>query len=61
MSRYNGSFSEFIDSLPKILAGNGLRVVIEAVGDAYKKGKPVIVMMGTHVIKCGLSPIIIQR
>ena len=51
---------EWLSYLPRILAGVDLRAVINAVVDAVKKGKPVLLMMGSHVIKCGLSPILID-
>ena len=52
--------SSFIESLPAVLAGNGIRTVIERIVRARAAGKPVVVAMGAHVIKCGLSPILID-
>lgn len=49
---------ELLDSLPDILAGRTIRQLAVAIAGARKKGKPVIVGMGGHVIKCGLSPVI---
>jgi len=54
------SFSSYVESLPAILAGQDLRDVVQALISARKKGKPVILMMGAAVVKCGLSPIIID-
>jgi hypothetical protein len=54
------SFSRFYDSLPNILAAQNLKYVVDAVIKAHRAGKMVIVMMGAHVIKCGLSPLIID-
>lgn len=54
------SFSDFYDSLPNILAGSNLKAAVDAVISARKKKKPVIFMMGAHVIKCGLNPVIIE-
>ena len=54
------TFADFLTSLPKILAGEDFRKVVEAVVTAHRNGRPVIVGMGAHVIKCGLSPIIID-
>ncbi|MCX6344497.1 MAG: hypothetical protein NT018_05410 [Armatimonadetes bacterium] len=48
----------FLDSLPDIFAGRMIRTVINRIADAHKSGKPVIVTMGAHVIKCGLSPML---
>lgn len=54
------SLSGFLDSIPRILVGNELRDLAEDVVRARRRGKPVILMMGAHVIKVGLSPIIID-
>ena len=53
-------FSDFYNSLPNILAGTEFRAVVDAIVSARKKNKPVIFMMGAHVIKCGLNPVIIE-
>ena len=47
-----------LDSLPKILAGDSFRAVVNALIAARKAGKPIIWGMGGHVIKCGLAPIL---
>lgn len=49
-----------IDSLPRILAAESLRSVIDALIDARDKGKPILWGMGGHVIKCGLAPVLID-
>ena len=54
------TFREFWDGLPGILKGEELRELVRHVVEARKKNKPVIWMMGAHVIKCGLSPVIIE-
>ncbi|MFH1562763.1 MAG: hypothetical protein ABIF11_05005 [Nitrospirota bacterium] len=54
------SFNQFIDSLPDILIGTDLRNLINAICQAYRQRKPIIWAFGAHVIKCGLSPIIIE-
>jgi hypothetical protein len=51
---------DLIDSLPRILKGNDLRAVIDALVASVEQGKPVIFGLGAHVIKCGLSPIVID-
>ncbi|MFQ5714848.1 MAG: hypothetical protein ACE5GU_12530 [Candidatus Scalinduaceae bacterium] len=53
-------FSKFLDSLPEILAGNNLRDVIDTIVKATNKNRQVVMAIGAHVIKCGLSPIIID-
>jgi len=56
----NRTFDDFLSSLPNILAAKELRELVEYIALAYAKGKPVVVMMGAHVIKCGLSLVIIS-
>jgi deoxyhypusine synthase len=54
------SFRSFLDSLPDILAAKDFRAVVSAIIQARKKDRPVILGMGAHPIKVGLSPIIIH-
>ncbi|OGP80833.1 MAG: hypothetical protein A2Y95_11485 [Deltaproteobacteria bacterium RBG_13_65_10] len=54
------SFKAFLDRLPPILAASDLRAVIERVATAARAGRTVIVGLGAHVIKVGLSPIVID-
>jgi hypothetical protein len=58
--RKGESFAEFFASLPRILAGEDLLAVKEAILLAHKNRRPVILGVGAHVIKCGLSPILID-
>jgi hypothetical protein len=53
-------FKDFVDSLPRILAGSELRDLVKDILHAHSAGKPVILMMGAHVIKVGLSPVIVD-
>ena len=55
-----GSFRAYLDSLPNQLAVRALREVVRAMLEARRNGKPVLVGMGAHVIKVGLSPILID-
>jgi len=55
-----GSFKNFLDSLPKILKGKELREMALRITEAKKKGKPIIFLIGAHVVKCGLSPLLIE-
>jgi hypothetical protein len=43
-------------SLPDILAGRQLARLADHVARAAERGKPVVVMLGGHVIKTGVSP-----
>jgi hypothetical protein len=56
--RRGGSFAAFFAALPDILAVKTLRAVAKAVADAHRKGRPVIIGIGAHVIKVGLAPIV---
>jgi len=53
-------FSEFIVGLPDILAAKDFRRVVTAVVQAQRRGRPVILALGAHVIKVGLSPVVID-
>ncbi len=54
------AFKSFLDSLPNILKASELGKIVDSVIRARKKGKPVMFLMGAHVIKCGLSPVVID-
>jgi deoxyhypusine synthase len=54
------SFRDFAENLPHFLAAEDMRSITEAVVKAYKNGRPVILGMGAHAIKVGLSPVIID-
>ena len=54
------SMSSFVESLPDILQAKGLKELLGHCTNAYKNGKPIIVALGGHVIKCGLSPLLIE-
>ena len=55
-----GSFSAFLRSLPKSLGAKNLREIAEAIVKARKNGRPVVLGMGAHPIKVGLTPIVIN-
>jgi hypothetical protein len=55
-----GSFSSFLASLPNILAAGELREVVASLAAAARDRKTVMIAMGAHVIKVGLSPILID-
>ena len=50
----------FLASLPKFLKAADLNEFIEAVARARSRQKPFHLMLGAHVIKVGLSPVIID-
>ncbi len=55
-----GSVSEFLQGLPGILAAKDLKELAHAVVEARGKKKSIIWGIGGHVIKTGLSPILID-
>jgi len=50
----------FLDRLPRQFAGNDLRELVRGIAAAHRAGRPVAITMGAHVIKCGLSPVLID-
>ena len=54
------SLAQFFESLPRTLKVNDLFSLAQAVRKAKSRGRPVIVMMGAHPVKCGLSPVLID-
>ena len=54
------SFRRFYQTMPDILKARDFRNIVSSIVVAKKKKKPVILMLGAHVIKCGLSPVIIE-
>lgn len=54
------SFLKFYNSLPGILKAKDLRSVVDAVIRARRRKRNVLFMSGAHLIKCGLSPILIR-
>ncbi len=58
--RKGGSFRQFYQSLPNILAAKEFQVVADAIVAAHKRRKTVLWMFGAHVIKVGLSPLLIE-
>ena len=52
------SFSAFSPSLPDVLAARDLRAVIDGVASAAGARRGVVLLLGGHVIKVGLGPLI---
>ena len=48
-----------LESLPRQLAAESLRQVIERTVRAHGEGRPIVVMCGGHVIKVGVAPCLI--
>jgi hypothetical protein len=58
--RRGAPFASFLDGLPRILAGQTLRAVRDEILRARARRRPVIWGLGAHVIKVGLSPVVID-
>jgi len=54
------TISGWLDSLPRILAGEDFRAVVTAIRDARGKQRAILWGLGGHVIKCGLAPVLID-
>jgi hypothetical protein len=54
------SITQWLETLPNILAGNDIKEIIDRLVRAVDSGRTVILAMGAHPIKVGLNPIIID-
>ncbi|HEY7029044.1 MAG TPA: hypothetical protein VH438_15630 [Gemmatimonadales bacterium] len=54
------SFHAFIDSLPDVLAARNLRLLAAAIAHAKKQQRGVLFLIGGHVAKVGLGPLVVE-
>jgi hypothetical protein len=54
------SFAAFVAALPDVLKARDFRKVVDAVVLATKRKRAVIVMLGGHVVKTGIGPVLID-
>jgi hypothetical protein len=54
------SFHAFLDSLPDILAARDLRAILAHVAAATRAKKGVVLLLGGHVVKVGLGPLVLR-
>lgn len=54
------SFAAFLRAPPDVLKAQDLRKVIDAVVGAAKRKRAVIVMLGGHVVKTGIGPVLVD-
>ena len=52
------SFTAFLTALPDVLAARDLRAVIRGVAAAARDGHGVVLLVGGHVVKVGLGPLL---
>jgi len=53
-------FRAFLDSLPDVLEARSFRAIANAIADAARGGRAVVCLMGGHVVKTGLAPVLID-
>ncbi len=58
--RAGESVKELLAGLPDFLAAKNLRIIAKAIAEAQRAGKMAAFAMGAHVVKVGLSPIVID-
>jgi hypothetical protein len=54
------SFAAFIDALPDVLVARDFRAIVDAIVNAARSKRGVVVMLGGHVVKTGLAPLLID-
>jgi len=52
--------SGFMKSLPGLLAAKDFKDVVDAIGTAKRDGRAIIWGLGAHVLKTGLSPVLVD-
>jgi hypothetical protein len=58
--RGNMSFAAFIASLPDVLVARDFRAVVAAIAHAARNHRAVIAMLGGHIVKTGVAPVLIE-
>ena len=54
------SFAAFLASLPDVLVARDFRHVVDAIVAAARRERGVIVMLGGHIVKTGLAPLLVD-
>jgi hypothetical protein len=58
--RDDRSFHAFVASLPDVLVARDFVAVADAIGDAARRKRGVVAMLGGHIVKTGISPLLIE-
>jgi hypothetical protein len=58
--RAGSGVAGWLDSLPRLLAGNSFRAVVDALAVARRRQRAIVWGLGGHVVKCGLAPVLID-
>ena len=53
-------FASFLETLPRVLAGETLRALRDEILRARARRRPVVWGLGAHVVKVGLAPVVID-
>ncbi len=54
------SFRAFLDALPDVLVARDFKRVVQAIAEAKRRDRGVVLMLGGHVVKTGLAPLLIE-
>ena len=54
------SFAAFLSALPDVLVARDFRRVVDAIASAARQKRAVVVMLGGHIVKTGLAPLLID-
>ena len=54
------TFAAFIASLPDVLVARDFVRVVDAIANAKRRERAVVVMLGGHVVKTGLAPLLVD-
>ncbi len=54
------SFGAFMRALPDVLVARDFRAVVSALAEAKRRERGVVVMLGGHIVKTGLAPVLIE-
>ena len=54
------SFGAFLRALPDVLVARDFLAVVDAIVAAHRRGRGVVVMLGGHVVKTGLAPLLVD-
>ena len=54
------SFAAFLAALPDVLVARDFRRVVDAIVAAARRERGVIVMLGGHIVKTGLAPLLVD-
>ena len=54
------SFAAFLRALPDVLVARDFRAVVSAIAAAARRERGVVIMLGGHIVKTGLAPVLIE-